>query len=258
MSPVSRPTIYPRYCFHLSPTVNTWCLLRVSDIHALDQHAGFQGENFFFHRNLPIKWVRIVGVVVAVDDFAGRRVYTVDDSSGACIEATHPVAARAGGAREADADGRARTAQPAAAPAAPEAVDVGDVVDIKGALSTFRDEKQIEMTKLARLTCTAQEVAMWDKRTRFRRDVLDKPWLLDDRDIRRCRREAERSAAAAERRKTRGRSRALGAAKQVTAAAAAAASQAGHGNGIRGDVAGYLKDMIRGGALAGKYDALGL
>jgi hypothetical protein len=43
MTDQSRPPIYPRYCFHLAPTFNTWCLLRAADVHALDQHEGFEG-----------------------------------------------------------------------------------------------------------------------------------------------------------------------------------------------------------------------
>lgn len=45
MNEASHPAIYPRYCFHLSPTVNTWCLLHASAIHRLKQHDGFQGRS---------------------------------------------------------------------------------------------------------------------------------------------------------------------------------------------------------------------
>lgn len=44
MSDASRTENYPRYCFHLSPTLNAWCPLRASEIHGLEQHAGFEGE----------------------------------------------------------------------------------------------------------------------------------------------------------------------------------------------------------------------
>ena len=44
MNDTPRPEIYPRYCFHLSPTTNKWCLLYASEVHALDQHAGFEGN----------------------------------------------------------------------------------------------------------------------------------------------------------------------------------------------------------------------
>lgn len=39
--------------------------------------------------------MRITGVIVAVDEFPTRRIYTIDDSSGACIECTCPAPAPA-------------------------------------------------------------------------------------------------------------------------------------------------------------------
>ncbi|KAM6523597.1 hypothetical protein FSOLCH5_004214 [Fusarium solani] len=136
MSDPAKPPIYPRYCFHLAPTVNTWCLFRVADVHGLDQHEGFEGENFYFYGNLPIKWVRIVGVVVAIDDYdAGRRVYTVDDSSGACIECTILISASQEGVDSAATATDAASkvdANPLAAAALLANINVGSVVDVKG------------------------------------------------------------------------------------------------------------------------------
>lgn len=37
---------YPQYCFRLSPTVNTYPHLQISDIDALTTHAGFGGAYF--------------------------------------------------------------------------------------------------------------------------------------------------------------------------------------------------------------------
>lgn len=49
----------------------------------------FCDERALYHfDNHPVKWVRITGVVVAVDEFKGKKVFTVDDSSGMCIECT--------------------------------------------------------------------------------------------------------------------------------------------------------------------------
>ncbi|KAF7552810.1 hypothetical protein G7046_g7292 [Stylonectria norvegica] len=207
MNDASAPQIYPRYCFHLSPTVNTWCFLWAAEIHDLERHAGFEGENFYFYKSLPIKWVRIVGAVVAIDEYAGRRIYTVDDSSGACIECMVTISpapkkedttAEGGKLRQKDA-----ILNPPPMPAVYADIDVGSIVDVKGGLSIFRDEKQINMEKMTALRSTAQEVTLWEKRARFRTDVLEKPWVLRSRDIRRCRKEAERSEEEAERKKKR-------------------------------------------------------
>lgn len=237
----SRPEIYPRYCFHL------------------EQHAGFQGEGRRmvlclsltpgpgenFYKNLPIKWVRVVGVVVAIDEFAGRRIFTVDDSSGACIEALVAVAPVQPAVGAANADTEAAAAQPRPPH---EDIDVGAIIDVKGGLSTFRDEKQIKIERVARLRGTAPEVALWEKRARFRRDVLDKPWVLRSRDIRRCRREAERSDA-----------RRSGHLAPTTARSAEAHQQgAKPKQATRSDLAADLKEAIRSGAVRGKYNALGL
>lgn len=46
-------------------------------------------ERILWHfNNHPIKWVKVTGVVVAVDEFKEKRIYTLDDSSGACVECT--------------------------------------------------------------------------------------------------------------------------------------------------------------------------
>ncbi|KGQ04815.1 hypothetical protein BB8028_0001g02400 [Beauveria bassiana] len=193
---------YPRYCFHLAPTAKGWCFLRVKDLFTLEQPDGFEGEGFYFHRNLPIKWVRIVGVIVAIDDFAGLRAMTIDDSSGACIEVITSSAIPAlcpDGIEPAEA-----TTGPPAQPNAPyDYVDVGSVVDVKGALTTFRDVKQLRVEKMAAIRGTAEEMRLWAKRSAFRTDVLEKPWVVPDKTLRKCRREAERSEAEMERKKKR-------------------------------------------------------
>ncbi len=37
------PTYYPQYCFHLSPTLNRWCPMRIADVACLDKFAEFEG-----------------------------------------------------------------------------------------------------------------------------------------------------------------------------------------------------------------------
>lgn len=159
--------------------------------------------------------MRIVGVVVAIDDFekSGRRVFTVDDSSGACIECQVVVASPT---QEMDAQQRAAGDQskagtnPAPAVMLYGSIDIGSVVDVKGGISTFRDEKQINIEKITTLQSTSQEMALWEKRTRFQAEVLAKPWVLRNREIRRCRKEAERDDEEAERKRKQIRDRIKG------------------------------------------------
>ncbi|KAM0251517.1 hypothetical protein ACHAQJ_008139 [Trichoderma viride] len=262
MSEATEAALYPRYCFHLSPTVNTWCLLHVAEIHALDQHAGFEGEDFFFYKNLPIKWVRVVGIVVAIEQYFNRRLYTIDDSSGRNIIALTIPPASAKPKNESTTGGK-RTETDAPATDAQQFdpyadVDVGTVVDVKGGVSAFRNERQIHVEKMVIVKSTAQEVILWEKRAKFRRDVLDVPWLLREKDVRRCRREAERSEAEKEKEQK----------KKETKQSRAREANQGHGKlsvrdskskSSRGDSAAKRVQMIiREGASTGKYSALGL
>ena len=160
-----------------------------------------EGQDLFFHTNHPIKWVRIAGVVVAVDEYAQRRVYTVDDSSGICIEcvvAVTPVPQlpqnqetdQKEGKTAASAGNQVSVPVSLKAPV-PDGLDVGSVVDIKGGLKIFRAQKQIKVEKITLLHTTEQEVAFWNKVWQFRVDVLSRPWSLERKEIRKCRKEAE-------------------------------------------------------------------
>ena len=78
--------------FLLSIRLSLQCSgLRPWGICGTEPHADdlVRAERALYHfDNHPVKWVRITGVVVAVDEFKGKRVFTVDDSSGMCIECT--------------------------------------------------------------------------------------------------------------------------------------------------------------------------
>lgn len=208
----------------------------------------FIGENFFFYRNLPIKWVRVVGIVVAIEQFFNRRLYTIDDSSGRNIIAvtTPPAPAKSKnestvGEQRTDKDADAQEADPYAD------IDVGMVVDVKGSVSSFRNEHQINIERMTVVRSTAQEVVLWEKRAKFRREVLDVPWVLRDKDVRRCRRDAERSEAEAEKRKATK----SGITKLPTRDSKSKSSR-------DDSVAKTVQKIIREGASTGKYNALGL
>ncbi|EQB49480.1 OB-fold nucleic acid binding domain-containing protein [Colletotrichum gloeosporioides Cg-14] len=50
---------------------------------------------------------------------------------------------------------------------------------------------QIKIDKVKVLRSTEQEIALWERRTHFRNQVLLEPWVLTDKQIRRCKREQE-------------------------------------------------------------------
>ncbi|KAF7553859.1 hypothetical protein G7Z17_g3358 [Cylindrodendrum hubeiense] len=220
-----------------------------------------QGENFYFYKNLPIKWVRIVGVVVAIDEFAGLRIFTVDDSSGACIQCSIviPTPAKEVIAQHQQKELAQNTAGTTPPPPQPETynnIQVGNVVDAKGGISVLWEERRITIEKMLVLRSTAQEVALWEKRTRFRAEVLDKPWVLQNRDLRKCRQEAEQSEDKAERKRKRLKAMIEGRAAEQSATRLP--EQAKFGGEAQPSTRSLdLRQILQQGG-AGKYDALGL
>lgn len=144
--------------------------------------------------------MRIAGVVVAVDERESKRIYTIDDSSGATIECVVAVGPRVvPGNSAATATATATAAGQAASkpnvahplPVVDAPIDVGHIIDIKGSVGTWWEKRQIRAQKISHLRSTEQEMLFWEKVTLLRREVLSKPWTLDPREVRRCRREEE-------------------------------------------------------------------
>ena len=176
---------YPAYCFPLSPTFNSWARLNVADVHALEERPGFEGrstpnvllrpvlpqftdcrsdspgQNTYFHLNHPIRWVRLVGLVVAFDAIPGLNILTIDDSSGANIELKYsppkttstvddpilPVDSRNGRTTEEralDMSGTTATGRKIDL----KGVDIGKVVKVKGGLTKYRGQKQVTLERI--------------------------------------------------------------------------------------------------------------
>lgn len=168
------------------------------------------GREIYYHGNHPIKWVRITGVIIAVDEFYARRVFTIDDSSGVCIECTCPAPLPSeptipsrldrGGSIvpvTSSSQTKAPTQQASTpsvdAPLIPwDEMDVGVVVKIKGKPNTFRDTKQVDIIKAEVIRGTEQEVRCWNEVLAFRKDVLRVPWVVSPDAEARFKKRAER------------------------------------------------------------------
>ncbi|RKF64119.1 putative ob-fold nucleic acid binding domain-containing protein [Erysiphe neolycopersici] len=238
----SREEIYPVYCYILSPTIGRWCPLWATDINALKDVGIFFDGMIIFRRKLlhygnhPIKWVRVTGVIVAIDYWGNapnfKRIYTLDDSSGSCIECSAPAPSPAFSAakntftnqtqsdelksktsretnlnpnrtsnqqqleernRTSRQSGQVSTGPSALNPLVPwDRVHVGSVVKIKGKVDIWWDQKRIEIVKLDIIRCTDMEVRCWNEVIRFKQDILKKPWVLTQKQERRCRKRANK------------------------------------------------------------------
>lgn len=172
------------------------------------------GRETYHHGNHPIKWVRVTGVIVAVDEFSARRVYTIDDSSGMSIECTCPAPPPAAlpvptHLAQVTVTKEARTSTVQNRNSAPEKpasstpsvetplvpwddIDVGSVVKIKGKPGAFRDVFQVNIIKLEVIRSTEQEVRCWNEVLAFRKEVLRVPWVVSQEAEDRFRKRAER------------------------------------------------------------------
>ncbi|KAI2463747.1 hypothetical protein F4781DRAFT_108097 [Annulohypoxylon bovei var. microspora] len=251
---------YPAYCFHLSPTINKWCPLRAIDIHGLECRPGFEADNVFFSLNHPIRWVRIVGVVVAIDEYYGRRIYTIDDSTGECIECSVEIPKPVDNNLQNGVDHEAITAVPVPVPAlAPDPhsdIDVGMVVEVKGSTKVFRDQKQIKIQKLQRVKSTNQEVQFWNKIREFRREVLSRPWVLERKEVRRCKKQHMADVDAEENKKKKRKENGYTLDKSVQIKDPAARSE--HTKSKPTKPEPFSKPGVRDAYTSGQYDALGL
>ncbi|KAI9841374.1 MAG: hypothetical protein M1837_000757 [Sclerophora amabilis] len=174
-------TFYPAYCHPLSPTFNVWAKLTAADVHRLGARAGYEGQNVYFYLNHPIRWVRLVGVLVACEELDRRWVMVLDDSSGENIEVVclkpRPGRDLNHDTHQPRGDGRTLRAQ-----SVPDltGVDLGAVVKVKGGVGTFRGARQIILKRISIVPSTTHEMQAWAELSAFRADVLSKPWVVSE------------------------------------------------------------------------------
>ena len=111
-------------------------------------------------------------------------MYTIDDSSGFNIDCTLPLEPRQETPRNVLAPGP---------PIPPEYndFDVGHVVDLRGPIVPYRRQKAIKIRRMKLVPTTQHELILWERRFRFRTEVLDVPWALSDAEVRGHRKAAE-------------------------------------------------------------------
>ncbi len=237
--------IYPAYCFSASPTFNKWVKLTVVDIHALRQEKGFEGQNIFFHLNHPIRYVYLIGPVVAIDNVNDHfLLLEIDDGSGATLEVKitrisplngrpHPrnksknnaqaTRRHDGGSKaesgdtsdtddELDQDDITSAKAPGATAPRPsitttsettianltitstygdhhvhlnnQEINIGTVLKLKGTLHVYRSTFQLTLLRAFIVYTTDEEAQAWNDYAHFCGNVLSRPWLLSDGELR--------------------------------------------------------------------------
>lgn len=146
------------------------------------------GQNIYFHLNHPIRFVYLVAPVVALEDTHPRfSLLTIDDSSGMCIDVKimrkDASAIVPGGSNTAisnlDIDSGINGFE---IKIDGQNVDIGTVLKVKGTITSFRGTRQIELKRCAIIKDTTEEVQAWEAMATFKREVLNKPWMLTSAD----------------------------------------------------------------------------
>ncbi|KAA8911031.1 hypothetical protein FN846DRAFT_888059 [Sphaerosporella brunnea] len=174
------PTFYPSYLFAHSATYTSWARLTCADVqHRLFRRPEYASHDskelwFFAETNHPIRWVRIVGIVVAVDEWESRTQLTIDDGSGEVMDVITWKTPRF---RDAESG---NTSLPNLS-----GVQVGALVKVKGCITEFKGRRQMVLKKCEVLRSTEDEIRAWREMTDWKRNVLMKLWVVDDRTIKR-------------------------------------------------------------------------
>ncbi|KAK4891694.1 hypothetical protein LTR27_009702 [Elasticomyces elasticus] len=191
--PTTTPTLYPKRYFPLSPTFNAWNKVTSKIIHHnLHTERGFEGQNLYFYHNHPIHYVRIVGILVEIVTRGKKDEYTIltiDDSSGECIDVKITTLATVAGNEKGYASNTGvENVDVHITMGLPtlylnfKPVQIGEVLEVKGTISVFRGERQIELKRLFQVNGTNAEASEWRKTATWISTVLSRPWVLTGKE----------------------------------------------------------------------------
>jgi hypothetical protein len=146
----------------------------------------YAGQHLYFHLNHPIRYVRLVGVVVSIDDINVKyTVLTIDDGSGANIELK---IVRIPPAERNSVASSSKTTLKNVEVISPfgvfevvvdsQKLDIGTVVKAKGTISEFRGIKQIDLKRIWVVATTDEEAQAWVETAAFKQEILSKPWHI--------------------------------------------------------------------------------
>lgn len=150
------------------------------------------GQGIFFYQNHPIRYVSVVGLIVARTDVPRRTILTLDDSSGATVDIV--VLKNENANANANNTNTNTSSQHSSShitttnqtPLDTTALrsGTGQIIKIKGTLSHFRTRMQIQLERYFVVGDTASEMRFVDQRARFLVEVLSVPWVLGEEEIR--------------------------------------------------------------------------
>ncbi|KAF7874949.1 hypothetical protein EAF04_002123 [Stromatinia cepivora] len=200
--------LLPLNLYHLSPTIQKWCALRCADIATLDTR-GVYYENKPIHHylNHPIRYIKLLGLVVSIDDFARRRVYTIDDSSGVCMECVAFLPPPPSGPSSTSTSSSTSILPTEPSITHPQiawdTISECKIVRILGVMGKYMTMPQLQIVKMGVVESTDVERKWWDECAGLKdpsSGILGREWVVSEEEIERWkRRERRRKAREVER-----------------------------------------------------------
>lgn len=151
------------------------------------EEPGFEGQDIYFYLNQPIRFVRLVGLVVQIDVVSEGRytLLTLDDSSGANIEVKIEKRSRVAGDETIYATNTLIDNVDVKVYVGGSTIlvngrplELGTVIGAQGTITSFRQSRQLSLKKIFRVQDTNQEAAHWMRAADWKKDILSKPWVL--------------------------------------------------------------------------------
>lgn len=144
------------------------------------------GQHIYFYLNHPIRYVRVVGVVVAIDDITSKySALTLDDGSGTTIELK--IVRRIADQHSSDSHASNTTINNVNVISQFGVfeitvdnvnVDIGTVLKAKGTISEFRGVKQLELRRVQIVSSTDEEAQAWAEGAAFKTKILSNKWRV--------------------------------------------------------------------------------
>ncbi|KAJ4381698.1 hypothetical protein N0V86_003062 [Didymella sp. IMI 355093] len=145
-----------------------------------------QGQSIYFYLNHPIRYVRVVGVVVAIDDITSKySALTLDDGSGATLELK--IVRRVADQQSSESFSSNTTVGNVNVVSQLGVfeitinnvnVNIGTVLKAKGSISEFRGVKQLELRRVQIVSSTDEEAQAWAETAAFKAKVLSAKWRV--------------------------------------------------------------------------------
>lgn len=213
----SQPVIPPVSFFSHHPLARTWTKLTAVDLHALHQPDTFNGQEWYFHLNHPLRYVSLLGVITAID-FPGQVakwiVLTLDDGSGMSVECkseTLPASQQLEndgmtnqyGSPERNSRLMTSTDHLCVDHTRREVflrgtlLDVGMSLKVQGTPGRYRNKSQLILLRANIVASTTAETTWWTSYAETVKAILNRPWTVTEKLRLKVEAEEEQSRAAA-------------------------------------------------------------